>query len=81
VYYNADVQKSQILSENKNKSGISRFTNFINGKTYIGSLIGFRHSEETKAKMSTARQGDKHPLFGTSHSEEIKAKISNGMKA
>jgi len=31
--------------------------------------------------MSTARQGDKHPLFGTSPSGEIKAKISNGMKA
>jgi group I intron endonuclease len=42
VYYNADVQKSQILSENKNKSGIYRFTNFINGKTLYRIFNGFR---------------------------------------
>ncbi len=42
VYYNADVQKSQVLSENKNKSGIYRFTNLINGKSYIGSSIDLR---------------------------------------
>lgn len=44
-----------------------------------GSLLGFRHSEETKAKMSTDRQDDKHPLFGKSHSEETKKKISESL--
>jgi len=44
-----------------------------------GSLLGFRHSEETKAKMSTDRQDDKHPLFGKSHSENTKAKISKAL--
>lgn len=44
-----------------------------------GSLMGFRHSDETKAKMSTDRQGDNHPLFGRSHSEETKDKISKAL--
>jgi len=36
-YQNADTCKDQILLENKNKSGIYRFTNLNNGKRYIGS--------------------------------------------
>jgi hypothetical protein len=37
IYYNADVQKMEIMKENKGKSGIYRWTNILNGKTYIGS--------------------------------------------
>jgi group I intron endonuclease len=33
----AGAGKAQILSENKNKSGIYMFSNLINGKRYIGS--------------------------------------------
>src|SRR5437588_2012802 len=36
-YQNADTYKDQILLENKNKSGIYRLKNLINGKRYIGS--------------------------------------------
>jgi len=36
-YNNADTCKAQILSENKNKSGIYKWTNSTNGKRYIGS--------------------------------------------
>lgn len=36
-YENADTQKLEILKENQNKSGIYRWVNKINGKTYIGS--------------------------------------------
>jgi group I intron endonuclease len=36
-YNNAEICKDKILLENKNKSGIYKFTNLINGKRYIGS--------------------------------------------
>jgi group I intron endonuclease len=29
-----------------------------------GSCLGFKHSEETRAKMSTAKSGPNHPLYG-----------------
>ena len=37
VYANADIQKLEILNENRGKSGIYLFTNLINGKRYVGS--------------------------------------------
>jgi hypothetical protein len=37
TYENAKLLKKQILQENKAKSGIYRWVNLINGKTYIGS--------------------------------------------
>ena len=36
-YKNADLDKLQILKENKGKSGVYRWTNLVNGKSYIGS--------------------------------------------
>ena len=44
------------------------------------SLIGFKHSEETKKKMSDNRGGEKHPLYKKGHSEETKKKISESRK-
>jgi len=40
--YNAYTDKLQILSENKNKSGIYLFKNLENGKKYVGSSIDIR---------------------------------------
>ena len=37
TYFNAKADKAQILSDNKNKSGIYMFKNLNNGKQYIGS--------------------------------------------
>jgi hypothetical protein len=37
VYSNADIQKVEILKENKGKSGVYRWTNLVSGKTYVGS--------------------------------------------
>ena len=37
TYLNADTFKLQIIKENKNKSGIYRWTNLIHGRSYIGS--------------------------------------------
>jgi len=36
-YSNAESEKDQILKENKEKSGIYMWKNWINGKRYIGS--------------------------------------------
>lgn len=37
AYRNADLDKLQILKENQGKAGVYRWTNLINGNTYIGS--------------------------------------------
>ncbi len=37
VYVNTDLNKLEILKENKGKSGVYRWINNINGKSYIGS--------------------------------------------
>ena len=39
VYDNADILKSQCITDNKGKSGIYRWTNKVNGKVYIGSSV------------------------------------------
>ena len=38
-YSNAEAEKDTILSDNKNKSGIYKWKNNLNGKQYIGSAI------------------------------------------
>ena len=38
-YSNAEADKEKIIKENKDKSGIYRWENNINGKQYIGSAI------------------------------------------
>ena len=39
TYVNADIQKIEILKENKGKSGVYRWINQMNGKSYIGSSV------------------------------------------
>jgi GIY-YIG catalytic domain len=39
IYNSVDRNKCSILEENRNKSGVYRFVNTINGKSYIGSSI------------------------------------------
>ena len=41
--------------------------------------IGMKHSKDTKNKLSSINQGEKHPFFGKKHSEEVKQKIRNSM--
>ena len=38
-YNNADTLKKDVLKDNRNKSGVYRWINNINGKSYIGSSI------------------------------------------
>jgi group I intron endonuclease len=42
TYKNADTLKETILEENKFKSGVYRFVNLINGKSYVGSSVNLR---------------------------------------
>ena len=42
TYENADLDKLHIIKDNTGKSGIYRWINQINGKTYIGSSIDLR---------------------------------------
>ena len=44
------------------------------------SKHGTRQSDETKAKISKAMSGEKHPLYGKHRSEETKEKIRNSSK-
>lgn len=42
IYKNAELQKKQILKENKNKSGIYLWTNLLSYKKYVGSSKNLR---------------------------------------
>ena len=42
VYENADIQKLEILKDNKGKSGIYCWKNLESGKMYIGSAQNIR---------------------------------------
>jgi hypothetical protein len=42
VYSKLEMDKDQILSDNRGKAGIYRFVNEISGSTYIGSAVDLR---------------------------------------
>jgi hypothetical protein len=42
IYENADTQKSIILEENRDRSGVYLCKNLINGKMYVGSSVNLR---------------------------------------
>lgn len=41
-----------------------------------GSHLGYKHTEETIAKLVLALKGEKHPMFGKLHTEETLALMS-----
>jgi group I intron endonuclease len=43
VYPNAHLQVKLILQENKGRSGVYRWVNLINGKSYIGSSVDLQN--------------------------------------
>ena len=42
IYRNADIDKLRIIKDNKGKSGVYRWVNLINGKSYIGSSVDLK---------------------------------------
>jgi group I intron endonuclease len=42
VYTNVYTQKAKILAENRGKSGVYRFTNLTNNKTYVGCAVNLK---------------------------------------
>ena len=55
--------KSQILSENKHKAGIYRFTNKLNGKIYIGSSKDLRVRFYTYYKITLLSRSIKNTII------------------
>jgi len=43
IYSNSETQKSLILKDNKDKQGVYRWVNLVNGKTYVGSSVNIRN--------------------------------------
>ena len=43
VYENANISKFDIISYNKNKSGVYRWVNLLTGKSYIGCSVNLRN--------------------------------------
>lgn len=52
LYENPDLQKEDILNENKGKSGVYRWTNKETGKTYIGSSENLGDSHNTIVRIT-----------------------------
>jgi len=44
IYVNVETDKSRIYEENRNKSGVFRLVNKINGKSYVASSISLSNT-------------------------------------
>lgn len=85
--YGIEDLKFSVIEECSNECLLNREQYYIeelkpwfNARTEADRNTGFKHSVETKLRMSILRSGDKHPLFGKHCSEERKKNISNSLK-
>jgi group I intron endonuclease len=62
-YYNVETNKSTILEENKQKSGIYRWINKVNNKKYVGSAGIFQIDYYSPAKMNFVVQQSKSLIY------------------
>lgn len=58
------------------QEAIDRVKPEFNSRPMAASQLGFRHSEESRKKMSESRPKDFSPMRGKRHSEETKERIS-----
>jgi len=72
-YHNAEVDKNKILKENKDKSGIYKWTNLINNKCYIGSAVNL--SNRLSSYYSTTYMED---ALTKGNSHIYRALLKNG---
>jgi len=42
---------------------------------FAGNMLGFKHNDITKQKISDSHKGEKHHLYGKERSEEVKQKL------
>ena len=76
VYDNPDLQKKDIINENKGKSGVYLWVNKVNGKTYVGSSVNL--SRRLKNYYSLNLMGTKIKLGQSAiYSAILKYGISN----
>ena len=58
IYDNADLFKLRAVSENRGKSGVYRWINKINGKSYIGSSVNLGKRLGNYYNLNTISTGD-----------------------
>ena len=73
IYPNADIQKLDMLKENRGRAGIYRWINKINEKTYVGSSIDLSCRLKNYFNISYLESGSKK-----SNSMIYKALLKNG---
>ena len=82
-FLNGQLELDKDKKKDKNKNYVMKYCTWL-PKPENSSLAnkGKQRSEETKQKMSEAKQGENHPMYGKHHTEETKRKISenSGMK-
>lgn len=74
-YNNAEASKEEVLKNNRGKSGIYRWVNNLNGKTYVGSaldlakrLVSYYNIKELNRNSRPIK--DAYSLLGYKHSKE-----------
>jgi hypothetical protein len=60
IYTNADTDKVKFLADNLNKSGVYRWTNKTNGKTYIGSSVNLTRRFYTYFSIGSLAKSNRH---------------------
>jgi group I intron endonuclease len=55
-YSNADTDKSRVYGENRNKSGVFRLVNKVNGKSYVGSSISLSNTFSIYYSLSSLKR-------------------------
>jgi len=73
---NLSVDEAKILILEREQHFLDSLQPEYNILKKAGSMLGFKHSEESKEKLSKAFSGENHPMHGKTHSEETISKIS-----
>lgn len=83
-YYNFSLDILEYCEPNELISREQYYIDFLNPEYNIlkkaGSILGFKHSEATKLKMSMNNTKEKHPFYGKKRSEETILRMSINSK-
>lgn len=70
-----EIEKELIAFYGRKNSGTGILRNLTDGGE---GIQGFRHTEESKIKISKATSGENHPMYGKKHKKESIGKMSGG---